>query len=271
MKKNALSLLMALLLVCSVSVPALATGDGTADRDQTQDRAQDQTCLQSEDCTEEEEQARLRLRDRLSVSDDAKTQAQARLQEKDETGSCFTDTEGHWAGEELRAAYGWGLVNGRPDGSFHPDEDVSGTQCVLMMARMMNCIAGDDTETETGTEAEAEAVDWDAVPVWAREQMGEAAALHIAAQSQNYGEQPLSRLQFAVMLARTLGLDPTDISADTLVFLDQDEIPESDLGYVQALKTLGIIEGIDGCFCGELTVTRAQAAVMLGRVLETLE
>lgn len=269
MKKKGLSLLTALLLVCSVSVPALAAGNGTPDRGREQSRTQDRTCLQSEDCTEEREQARLRLRDRLSVSDGAKARARERLQEKEEAPSCFTDTEEHWAREELRAAYGWGLINGRPDGSFHPDEGVSGTECVLMMARMMNCIADDETESETETEAEA--VDWEAVPVWAKEQMREAAALHIAAQSRNCGEHPLSRLQFAVMLARTLGLNPTDVPADTLVFLDQDEIPASDLGCIEALKTLGIIQGSDGCFCGERTVTRAQAAVMLGRLLETLE
>jgi hypothetical protein len=132
----------------------------------------------------------------------------------------------------------------------------------------MNCLNAEDTQTETGTEAN---IDLSLVPEWAREQIQEGSALKIAAQSQCYGEEQLNRLQFTVMLAKALGVDPEEVSEDSVVFLDQSEIPQEDLGYISALRTLGIIQGTDGCFCADQTVTRAEAAAMVTRILEALE
>jgi hypothetical protein len=163
-------------------------------------------------------------------------------------------------------AAAWGLVNGYPNGNFNPDGDISGMEGVLMMSRMMNNIAGEDDSTET-----VEAIDMALVPLWAREQICEAAALRIATQSQFYGEQQLNRLQFATMLAKALGVEAVDVSEDTVVFSDQASIPENDLGYIYALRMLGVIEGNNGEFNANQLVTRAEAAAMLTRVLGILE
>jgi hypothetical protein len=72
------------------------------------------------------------------------------------------------------------------------------------------------------------------------------------------------------MLAKALGVEPEEVTEDTVLFLDQSEIPQDYLGYISALRTLGIIQGIDGRFCADQTVTRAEAAAMLTRILEML-
>ncbi|MPM04824.1 hypothetical protein SDC9_51105 [bioreactor metagenome] len=274
MKKIWMSVIVSIMLVCSISISAFAAGSGSMTQDQTQDqtqsqtqdRAQDQSCKQTEVNTADREQARLQIRDRLQISDQAEAQYQDRLQQQDQTRSCFTDTEQHWAREQIGSAYSWGLINGYPNGDFNPDGVISGTEGVLMMSRLMNCLNVEESQADPET-----SIDLNLVPEWAREQIQEESALRIAAQSQCYGEAQLNRLQFAVMLAKALGVEPEEVTEDTVVFLDQSEIPQEDLGYISALRTLGIIQGTDGCFCADQTVTRAEAAAMLTRILEALE
>jgi len=273
MKKIWMSVIISIMLVFSISISAFAAGSGSMTQDQTQDqtqsqtqdRAQDQSGKQTEVNTADREQARLQIRDRLQISDQAEAQYQDR-QQQDQTRSCFTDTEQHWAREQVSSAYSWGLINGYPNGDFNPDGVISGTEGVLMMSRLMNCLNVEESQADPET-----SIDLNLVPEWAREQIQEESALRIAAQSQCYGEAQLNRMQFAVMLAKALGVEPEEVTEDTIVFLDQSEIPQEDLGYISALRTLGIIQGTDGCFCADQTVTRAEAAAMLTRILEALE
>lgn len=262
MKKTYFASLAAVILTCSMTVSAFAVGSGSM----SQTKTQSQTCLQTQICEADQTQARDQLRTRLQICDETKLQQRTRLQQQDQTQACFADTEQHWADAQIRSAYSWGLINGYPDGTFNPDGTIVGVEGVLMMSRMMNGIAGDEELTTTD-----ETIDWEQVPVWAREQLQQATALRIASQSQCYGEGQLNRLQFAVMLAKALGLEPEELTEDAVVFLDQDEIPGTELGYLARLRTLGIVEGCDGAFCPGQEVTRAEAAAMLTRVLDLLE
>lgn len=261
-----MTLVMAAVLICGSSVPAIAAGTGGMAQEQTQEQTQTQIQTQTEVDLADREQARLQARDRLQISDEAKTQYQERLQKQDQTASCFCDTRQYWAEEQIQTAYNWGLVNGYSTGEFRPENNISGVEGVLMTSRLMNCLNG-----ETAANAEKGSIDWNLVPDWAKEQMQDQTALNIAAQSRFYGEAQLNRLQFTVMLAKAMGVEPVENPESSVVFLDQSEIPQEDLGYLAAMRTLGIIQGKDGCFCGDETVTRAEAAVMLTRVLEILQ
>ena len=281
--KKVLAFMISLILICGISIPAFAAGpaqdqardqarDQAQDqaRDQAQDQARSQPQNQSRQQTEvsaaEREQAKLQVRDRLQISDQANTQYQNRLQQQDQARSCFNDTDQHWAGEQIKSAYCWGLINGYSDGSFNPDGNISGMGGILMVSRLMNCLNGEES---TGTAENS--IDSNLVPEWARARLQEKTALRIAAQSQCYGEQKLNRLQFAVMLTQAAGIEPVDVSADTVAFQDQNEIPAEELGYIEALRTLGIIQGSNGYFYADKTVTRAEAAAMLTRMLEIFE
>ena len=83
----------------------------------------------------------------------------------------------------------------------------------------------------------------------------------------------ISRAQFAVMLFRHLKLDGDLYAAMTLPFADRDKIPAYALPAIKALYTEGIINGSAGAdgrqyFNPGNTLTRAQAAAMLGRTME---
>lgn len=264
--KKLMAFIISIILICGISIPAFAAGSGSMTKSQNQDRTQDRSCEQTEVNATEREQAKLQVRNRLQISDQAETHYQERLQQQNQTRSCFNDTEQHWAREQISSAYSWGLINGYPSGGFNPDGNISGVESVLMMSRLMNCLNAKD-----GTEVTETNIDWSLVPEWAKEQMREESALNIAAQSQCYGEAQLNRLQFAVTLAKAVGIEPTESLEDAVIFLDQSEIPAKDLGYIDALRTLGVIQGNDGCFCASQTVTRAEAAAMLTRMLEILE
>jgi hypothetical protein len=265
MKKAGIMILAALLLVSVFSSSALAAGSGTAGQGQAQEQGQSGSKTQSAVSEEKRTEAKLELQDRLQIREEAKLLLQERLQ--DCSGDCFTDTGAHWAREQVGAAYAWGLINGYPDGSFAPDNDISGTEGTLMMSRLMDLVSGtiDDTSGSSG------GIDWDRVPDWAAEQMQTASALRIMAQSQLYGSEKLNRLQFAVMLAKAAGIDPETPDEEEVAFLDQDSIPEEDLGYLCTLRTLGVIEGDSGYFAADRLVTRAEAAAMLTRVLDLLD
>lgn len=264
--KKAMAFLISLILICGISIPAFAAGSGVMAQDQARDRLKDQSCQQTEVSAAERDQAKLQVRSRLHISDTANTQYQQRLQQQEQDGSCFSDTDKHWASAQINSAYCWGLVNGYPDGSFNPDGKISGTGGTLMVSRMMSCL-----DAENSAETSEDSIDWNLVPEWAKEQLREKTALRIAAQSQCYGEAQLNRLQFAVMLAKAAGIEPADVSADTVAFLDQDDIPAEDLGYIEQLRTLGIINGNAGCFYPDQPVTRAEAAAMLIRMLGVFE
>jgi len=80
----------------------------------------------------------------------------------------------------------------------------------------------------------------------------------------------VSRLEFLVMAMQAAEIKPLKVS-DT-GFYDDDEIPDSCKGYVAAAVSAGIVSGIDmdgmRCFCGQSAITRAEAAVMLGNMLD---
>lgn len=229
---------------------------------QDQNQAQAQNGQQTEVSAAQREQAKLQVRNRLQISDEANTRYQQRLQQQEQDRSCFSDTDQNWAREQIDSAYCWGLINGYSDGSFNPDGSISGMGGILMVSRLMDCLNG-----EIGAGTTENSIDWNLVPEWAGEQLQEKTVLSIAAQSQCYGEEKLNRLQFAVMLTKAAEIEPMNVSADTVAFQDQSDIPAEDLGYIEALRTLGIIQGSDGFFHANQTVTRAEAAVMLTRML----
>jgi hypothetical protein len=131
---------------------------------------------------------------------------------------------------------------------------------------MINC-----TDFKEYTTTGSIEVDLNIVPVWARETIQERTALRIAGQSQVYGEERLNRLQFAVMLAKALNLDPAPSAGDDVDFLDQEKIPAEDLGYIRSLRILGFIEGANGNFNPDQKISRAEAACILVRAMNSIE
>ena len=90
-----------------------------------------------------------------------------------------------------------------------------------------------------------------------------------------YPEQTVSRLEFLTMAMRAIGVGSVPTVSDT-GFEDDGDIPAESKGYVAAAYSLGYIKGsTDGegnlCFLPNATITRAEAAVILRRMVDAKE
>ncbi|MGM9684097.1 MAG: S-layer homology domain-containing protein [Eubacteriales bacterium] len=86
-----------------------------------------------------------------------------------------------------------------------------------------------------------------------------------------YPAQTVSRVEFLVMAMKSVGIDNV-AAAETTVFADDADIPSSMKGYVKTAYDLGYIKGsYDGtelCFRPDAPITKAEAAVMVGRMID---
>ncbi|WP_409228327.1 protease inhibitor I42 family protein [Gudongella sp. SC589] len=257
---KARTMVAVILSILMVAVPAMGAMEQPMNQNQIQDRDRVQTNINEA----EQEQIRLEINNRLRI--DGSALEQMRLRTQEQTENRFMDLENHWSREEVGQSYSWGFVNGYPDGSFRPEGIISGTEGILMLTRMMSKISAG-----MPGEPDPEDIDWDMVPQWAREQLREEIALAIATQSHLYGESQLNRLQFAVMLAKAMGIEYEEPPEGTVVFLDDEAIPPAELGYIYRLRALGVIQGNEGNFMPQKRLTRAEAAAMMNRVMMMLK
>lgn len=85
-------------------------------------------------------------------------------------------------------------------------------------------------------------------------------------------EQTVSRLDFLTMAMKTIGVDSVPSVSDT-GFYDDAAIPNESKGYVATAYSLGYIKGSTDesgnlCFSPDATITRAEAAVILRRMVD---
>lgn len=93
----------------------------------------------------------------------------------------------------------------------------------------------------------------------------------IGSETYFYPEGSVSRGEFTVMVMHAIGA--TDVSGfDKTVFADDSDIPEYMKDYIATAYELGYIKGVQNenglCFEATRSITRAEAAVMLGNILD---
>lgn len=252
--KKTIMVLLILSMILSSSVFA-------EEKPMEQIRKQDR--VQTSINEEEQAQMRLEITERLILLNEACDQQQ--LRSMDQMRIQFKDIENHWSREQVMNAACWGLVNGYPDGNFRPDKPISGPEGALMLARMLRNMTGDPTATDDPGQ-----INWERIPEWAIESFKDPVMMRIASQSEFYGASQLNRLQFAVMLARAIGLQDGQLSPEIVDFIDQDEIPGEFAMYIHTLRLMGVIEGFQGRFEATRTVNRAEASAMMIRVMNML-
>lgn len=118
---------------------------------------------------------------------------------------------------------------------------------------------------------------------WAEEHMVDMYRLGVLAGSEGsdgkvyaYPGRSATRQEFAVLLARYMGLDIDSYAEYETPFADMDKVSGWAANAVRAMSALGIIEGTtsaDGTkyFAPKSTLSRAQAVTMIGRMLDLLE
>lgn len=167
----------------------------------------------------------------------------------------FEDTRYHWSKEFIESIYREGIVNGYPDGDFHPDDTMTRGNFALMLYRAMGSesVSGDAPFADVTPDVYYH----DAV-LWAKN----TGCLVIRDETNYEPNADISREEAFTMLARALKLKSTDLSALN-AFADSDEISEFALDSVAALVERGIVAGSGGTVFPKNTITRGEMAKII--------
>ena len=194
----------------------------------------------------------------------------------------FLDIAGHWAAVAVERAVRQGWVNGYPDGTFRPEDSVSRAE----MTKMLLAATGLEPESdaarwmkETAPKPESSFTDmdenWLTTQGWTETAL--AAGLLVPADYPGGKFDPsraITRGEIAVLTVRALGLSgPAGQDAETeSPFTDSGSFPTEQAGFIREAAKAGIINGYpDGSFGAEKTATRAEAVVMVSRVLNVMD
>lgn len=202
----------------------------------------------------------------------------------------LSDLDGHWAEEEIRGAAASGWVDGYPDGSFRPDRTITRAEFTKILLDAIHLTP----ESETAAWMKENAYDFQgALPVryqprlsdmeghWLTRQGWLDAALYagILVPADYDGgifhpEQSIARYEMAVLADRALGLVYTANQPVTEAppFSDWEAFSDWRGGYIAEAVKAGTLEGYpDGTFGADQTATRAEAVVIVQRVLDNME
>lgn len=179
--------------------------------------------------------------------------------------SPFVDISGHWAEEEIPAAYNAGLVNGIGGGYFAPDSEINRAAFVTMLYRMAGAPAVSDPTTAF-VDVPADSF-YGAAVKWA---VDNGITNGVSATAFAPGKA-ISRQEMMTMLWRyARNVENRDVSAaaDLSIFTDGDTVAswaEAAMGWALAE---GLLEGYpDGTVQPGTTAVRAQAAAIFCRYM----
>ena len=203
----------------------------------------------------------------------------------------LSDLEGHWAQKEVEAAGASGWVDGYPDGSFKPEKSITRAEFTKMLLDAIHLTP--DSETVAWMKENALTDDiwgnpteytpklYDMSGHWLTSQGWLDAALYSGMvvpddyNGKNFRpEKAIARYEIALMTDRALGLvyPASQPVEGELPFTDKEEILDWMKGYVNESVKAGVLKGYpDGSFQPNKTSTRAEAVVMIQRMLEEME
>ena len=177
----------------------------------------------------------------------------------------FRDLSGYdWAEAAVYGLSGMQVINGYDDGTFRPGESVTREAFVKMLVSAFGIpMSGSGSAFE------------DVLPErWSYAYISAAAAAGIVtgvSDTEFSPESNITRQDAAVMICRALSYKGIDLPDGELTFTDSSAIAEYALDSRALRSAEGIINGMsDGSFDPDGITSRAQAAVMIYRVVDTL-
>ncbi|MCD9026431.1 immunoglobulin-like domain-containing protein [Cohnella silvisoli] len=181
----------------------------------------------------------------------------------------FTDVQKHWSQSYVELAAAKGLVDGVGGGKYDPGKTVTRAEFTAMLVRAMG------RRISTGSSAAYDDVQPDAWYFSAVAQARELSLLGFVSGKRFNPDQPLTRAEMASMLAAVIKLDKLPITGEYVSldgYKDVGSLDPADLENIRLMIKLKIMTGTNAkSFDPKGATTRAQAAVVFIRTLQTLE
>ena len=186
-------------------------------------------------------------------------------QEQSGTAADFSDLSGYeWAETAVYNLAGKRIINGYGDGTFRPGESVTREEFVKMIVSAFDIPMSGEGSTFEDVSADR----------WSCSYISAAAAAGIVtgiSDTEFAPESNITRQDAAVIIFRVLQYKGKTLSAGELTFADSESVADYAREAVSALSENGVINGMsDGNFSPNEITSRAQAAVMIYRVADTL-
>ncbi len=173
----------------------------------------------------------------------------------------LTDIQGHWGKVWIDQAVQLGIVQGYSDRSFQPDKTVSRQELISMLVRALKP-SNEATMTDFADQTQ--------IGAWAADAAKSAVQAGWITGYSDGSFRPqahMTRAELTAVIVRAANLSVK--SGENTGFADDERIPVWARGYAAAAAEGGLIEGRGGNrFVAEGLVTRAEAAVMIVRLLE---
>ena len=190
------------------------------------------------------------------------------------------DIQGHWAQEEIQRAMDAGWIDGYPDGTFQPEQTITRAEFTKLLLDAIHLTPDSEIVAWMKGASQAQAPLEDMADHWLTEGGWMDAALvsgMVVTQDYNYHnfrpEKPIARYEIALMTTRALGqVKEGNQLLDSLDYTDDNTILPWMKGYVNEAVKAGVLHGYpDGSFQPHATSTRAEAVVMIQRMLDRME
>ena len=162
-----------------------------------------------------------------------------------------------WYAENVRTACEYGLMQGKGQGKFMPGGKLSVAETLAIACRLHNIFQGGDGVIGQSAPWYQSYIDYAA----------EHEIITFPSASPSFWNESIERSLFSRILSRSIPASAlpaiNDIPMGTIIDVDFDENTEA----IYQLFNAGILTGTNGWFCPAATISRAEAAAIISRII----
>lgn len=187
----------------------------------------------------------------------SKPEAKPEEPETEVPAGTFTDIANvDWAKESIEALAAKGVINGKGDGKFAPDDSVTREEFVKIIIGAFDLL-NDDAKADFG---DVDASRWSYAFIATANELG-----IVTGDGASFNPTgAMSRQDMAVVIYRTAEKLGLELLGNVEDFADSAEFADYAKDAIKALTASGVVNGMgDGTFSPKTTVTRAQAAKVI--------
>lgn len=174
-------------------------------------------------------------------------------------GSGYQDTDGHWAETAIDRWSAYGVLEG-DSGNFNPDGALTRAQMAAILSRLLNLPDAPDAGF-----SDVKPDDWFAEYI----NKCAAAGIMLGDNGKANPNEPITRQQAIVMIARALGIQPIE-NPDLTKYADAAQVSAYAQGYVAALIEAGIVGGVTAdLLAPQANINRASTVTIFDRAIGT--